>query len=51
MIGFDILDDVHNDANWVYQNDGKLYCRYIQHWMDGSTTSTYDAHNVNIIYV
>ncbi len=50
MIGFDILDNVNNDANWVFQNKGKLYCRNIQHWMDGST-STYDAYNVNIIYV
>ena len=51
MIGFDIIDYVNDDANWVYQNNRKLYCKYIHHWSDHSVTAYTTAYHANIIYV
>lgn len=52
MIGFDILDNnVDHDADWVYQNKGKLYCRYIKHWIDHDVSAYKTSYHANIIYV
>ena len=52
MIGFDILDNVYDDANWVYQNKGKLYCGFIRHYGDGSGTGAGTQNNyANIVYI
>ena len=51
MIGFDILDNTNNDADWVYQEKGKLYCKWIKHWSDGTASSYNTEYHANIIYV
>ena len=52
LIGFDILDNVWSDANWIDQNKGKLYCRYIKHYGDGSGTGAgTENHYANIVYI
>lgn len=54
MIGFDMLDRIlHCDISYIYQNNGKLYCRYvdIDHYSDGSSYSSNTSCHVNIIYI
>ena len=40
-----------DDAVWIYQNKGKLYCRYIKLYGDGTVSSQVTSGNANIIYV
>ena len=52
LIGFDILDDNrYDDAVWIYQNSGKLYCRWIKHWSDGGASSGDKSCNADIVYI
>lgn len=53
MIGFDLLNNKvnKNDADWIYQNIGKLYYRWIKHWSDGTASSYDDECHANIIYI
>ena len=53
LIGFDILNtsSSYDDANWVYQNEGRLYCRWIKHWSDGGASSGNTSCNANIVYI
>lgn len=52
LIGFDILDNAWSDATWIDQNKGKLYCRYIKHYGDGSGTGAgTENHYANIVYI
>ena len=43
----------YSDISYIYQNNGKLYCRYvdIDHYTDGSLYSTDTSCHVNIIYI
>lgn len=51
MIGFDILDYTLNDIDLVYQAHGKIYCKSVNHWNDGSVTAGYNEFHVNIVYI
>ena len=53
LIGFDIikLSDYFDDAVWIYQDSGKLYCGWIKHWSDGGGSSGKRACNANIVYI
>ena len=53
LIGFDLINvsSSYDDANWIYQNEGKLYCRWIKHWSDGGASSGNRACNANIVYI
>ena len=51
MIGFDILDNPLNDIDLVYQAHGKIYCKSVNHWNDGSVTAGYNEFHVNIVYI
>lgn len=51
MIGFDILDYTLNDIDLVYQTHGKIYCKSVNHWKDGSTDAGYNEFHVNIVYI
>lgn len=52
LIGFDLINvDTYDDAVWIYQNSGKLYCRWIKHWSDGGASSGDRNCNANIVYI
>ena len=52
LIGFDILDDSsYDDAVWIYQNSGKLYCGWIKHYGDGGALSGNKSCNADIVYI
>ena len=54
LIGFDLIKvsgGSYDDANWIYQNSGKLYCRWIKHWSDGGASSGNRTCNANIVYI
>lgn len=53
MIGFDIINTNigSDDVVWIYQNSGKLYCKWIKHWSDGGASSGNRTCNANIVYV
>ena len=54
MIGYDMLERImYCDISYIYQNDGKLYCRYvdINHYTDGSSESGNRSCHANIIYI
>lgn len=53
LIGFDLIDvgTYYDDAIWVYQNEGKLYCRWIKHWSDGGASSGNRTCIANIVYI
>lgn len=54
LIGFGLINVnmvVDDDAAWIYQNSGKLYCRWIKHWSDGGASSGNRTCNANIVYV
>lgn len=54
MIGFDLINvdnGYYDDANWIDQNKGKLYCRYINHHSDGGASSGNRTCNANIVYI
>ena len=52
MIGFDLINDSsYDDAVWIYQNSGKLYCGWIKHWSDGGASSGNKSCNANIVYI
>ena len=40
-----------DDAVWIYQNSGKLYCRWIKHWSDGGASSGNRTCSANIVYI
>ena len=41
------------DISYIYQNNGKLYCRFvdIDHYSDGSSSSGDTSCHANIIYI
>lgn len=41
------------DIRYIYQNKGKLYCRYvdINHYTDGSSYSSDNSCHANIVYI
>ena len=52
LIGFGLIDvSSYDDAVWIYQNSGKLYCRWIKHWSDGGASSGYRTCNADIVYI
>ena len=52
LIGFSLIDvSSYDDAVWIYQNSGKLYCRWIKHWSDGGASSDYRKCNADIVYI
>lgn len=53
LIGFGLINVSmsSDDAVWIYQNNGKLYCGWIQHWSDGGASSGNRTCNANIVYV
>ena len=53
LIGFGLINVsmVSDDAVWIYQNSGKLYCRWIKHWSDGGASSGYRTCNADIVYI
>lgn len=53
MIGFGLINASMSvdDAVWIYQNSGKLYCRWIKHWSDGGASSGNRTCDANIVYV
>lgn len=53
LIGFGLINTnmSSDDAVWIYQNSGKLYCRWIKHWSDGGASSGNRTCNANIVYV
>ena len=53
LIGFGLINTSmgSDDAVWIYQNSGKLYCRWIKHWSDGGASSGNRTCNANIVYI
>ena len=52
LIGFDLINvNSYDDAVWIYQNSGKLYCRWIKLWSDGGASSGNRTCNANIVYI
>ena len=55
LIGFGLINTSMSsydyDTLWIYQNSGKLYCRWIKHWSDGGASSGNRACNANIVYI
>ena len=52
LIGFDLINvSSYDDAVWIYQNSGKLYCGWIKHWSDGGASSGNKSCNADIVYI
>ena len=53
LIGFGLINTnmSSDDAVWIYQNKGKLYCRWILHWSDGGASSGNRTCNADIVYI
>lgn len=53
LIGFGLINTNmdSDDAVWIYQNSGKLYCKWIRHWSDGGASSGTRTCNANIVYI
>lgn len=53
LIGFSLINISIGsyDAVWIYQNSGKLYCKWIQHWSDGGASSGNTTCNADIVYI
>ena len=54
MIGFELLNSnsgSYGTIHWVYQENGKLYCKYLTYYSDGSTSSGNTYCYANIVYV
>lgn len=53
LIGFGLINVSmdSDDAVWIYQNSGKLYCRWIKHWSSGGASSGNGKCNANIVYI
>ena len=52
MIGFELLNKsgVSNGAiYWVYQYNGKLYCKELYHYSDGASSQNTNYY-ANIVY-
>ena len=49
-----MLDRIkYSDIDYIYQNNGKLYCRFVDmdHYSDGSSLSGNTSCHANIIYI
>lgn len=52
LIGFNLINGInYDDAVWIYQNSGKLYCGWIKHWSDGGASSGNKSCNADIVYI
>ena len=54
MIGFELLNSsgVYNSAiYWVHQENGKLYCKELNHYSDGSASLQNTWYHANIVYI
>lgn len=51
LIGWNFVSAVSNDADWIFQKEGKVYGKYIIHWSDGTSSSGYKKYIIDILYI
>ena len=55
MIGYELINTsgvtASNAIYWVCQKNGKLYCKELIHYSDGSASPMNTGYYANIVYV